>query len=78
MTHINMAELDTVVKGLNLALTWEMKCIKITTDSSTVRQWIDNGFSGQSGVKTRAANEMLIRQRVEVVVQLAEQYEQSP
>ena len=52
-----------------------MKHIKIVTDSSTVRQWIDDGLSGQSGVKTRAANEMLIRRRVEVVVQLAEEYE---
>ena len=75
VTHINMAELDTVVRGLNLALTWEMKRIKIMTDSSTVRQWIDNELSGRSRLKTRAANEMLIRRRVEVVVQLVKEYE---
>ena len=35
VTDINMAELDAVVKGINLALTWEMKHIRIMTDSSS-------------------------------------------
>ena len=52
ITHINMAELDAVVKGFNLALTWGMKCIKIMTDSTTVKQWIGDGLSGRSRLKT--------------------------
>ena len=48
VTHIDMAESDAVVKGLNLALMWEMKRIKIVTDSSTVRQWINDGSSDET------------------------------
>ena len=44
VTHINMAELDAVIKGVNLALTWRMRRLKIMTDSSTVRQWIADGL----------------------------------
>ncbi|KAG0718053.1 hypothetical protein GWK47_053227 [Chionoecetes opilio] len=35
-SHINMAELDAVVKGLNLALAWQIKEVELLTDSSTV------------------------------------------
>lgn len=31
-SHINMAELDAVIKGLNLALAWRMKKIDRATD----------------------------------------------
>uniref|UniRef100_A0A5S6Q0Y6 RNase H domain-containing protein n=1 Tax=Trichuris muris TaxID=70415 RepID=A0A5S6Q0Y6_TRIMR len=34
--HINMAELDAIIKGLNLAIAWQMKRIEIMTDSATV------------------------------------------
>ena len=37
--HINMAELDAGVKGVNLALAWQMKEVTIKTDSATVYQW---------------------------------------
>ncbi|KAG0706288.1 hypothetical protein GWK47_024369 [Chionoecetes opilio] len=35
-SHINMTELDAVVKGLNLALAWQLKEVELLTDSSTV------------------------------------------
>ena len=73
-SHINMAELDAVVKGLNLALTWEMKTVKVMTDSATVHRWIEDGLTGKSRLRTKAANEMLIRRRVNVVVELVKEY----
>ncbi|KHJ39815.1 zinc knuckle [Trichuris suis] len=36
--HINMAELDAVIKGINLALSWQMKEIELMTDSATVHR----------------------------------------
>uniref|UniRef100_A0A5S6QA39 RNase H domain-containing protein n=1 Tax=Trichuris muris TaxID=70415 RepID=A0A5S6QA39_TRIMR len=59
--HINMAEFDDVIKGLNLALTWQMKKIEIITDSATVHRWISDGLLGRTRLKTKAASEMLIR-----------------
>ena len=31
--HINLAELDAVVKGINLALQWQAKRLHLRTDS---------------------------------------------
>ena len=73
-SHINMAELDAVIKGVNLAIAWGMKEIEIFTDSATVHQWISDGLSGKSRLKTKAAGEMLIRRRVQIVTSLAEEY----
>ena len=36
--HINMAELDSVIKELNLALTWQIKSIELLTNLSTVHR----------------------------------------
>ena len=32
-SHINMAELDAVIRGLNLALAWRVKKVEVLTDS---------------------------------------------
>ena len=37
-THINMAELDAAIRRLNLAIAWEMKTIKLRTDSAAVHK----------------------------------------
>lgn len=68
--HINMAELDAVIKGLNLALAWKLRKVEILTDSSAVHRWISDGISGKKRLKTKAASEMLIRRRVGIVLAL--------
>ncbi|MEL7302027.1 MAG: DDE-type integrase/transposase/recombinase, partial [Pseudomonadota bacterium] len=73
-SHINMAELDAVVKGLNLALTWKVRRVEVMTDSATVHRWIQDGLTGKSRLRTKAANEMLIRRRVGVVMDLVREY----
>ena len=72
--HINMAELDALIKGLNLVLAWHAKKVEIKTDSMAVYQWISDGLTGKSRLKTKAANEMLIRRRVAIVTALVEEY----
>lgn len=72
--HINMAELDAVIKGLNLVLAWRVKKVKVLTNSSTVQRWISVGISGKSSLKTKAASEMLIRRRIGIVLSLIEEY----
>ena len=73
-SHINMAELDAVLKGLNLALVWGMTTVDVMTDSATVHRWIEDGLTGKSRLKTKASNEMLIRRRVDVVMELVKEY----
>ena len=73
-THINMAELEAVIRGLNVALSWNMKKIHLKTDSSTVYRWLKDVLTGKARLKTKAASEMLIRRRLEVIAQLKEEY----
>ena len=72
-SHINMAELDAVIKGLNLALAWSVKKVEVLTDSSTVQRWISDAISGRSRLRTKAASEMLIRRRIGIVLSLIEE-----
>uniref|UniRef100_A0A5S6QMU4 Integrase catalytic domain-containing protein n=1 Tax=Trichuris muris TaxID=70415 RepID=A0A5S6QMU4_TRIMR len=72
--HINMAELDALLKGLNVALSWDMRRIELMTDSSTVHRWMSDALSGKARLKTKAASEMLIRRRISTVLALVKEY----
>ena len=72
-THINMAELDAAVRGLNLAVAWGVTDIDLRTDSATVHRWVDDALSGRARLRTKAAGEMLIRRRVDLIRQLADE-----
>lgn len=74
VTHINMAELDAVVKGLNMALAWGFTDLILHTDSATVYRWISDGLSGKARLRTKAASEMLIRRRIALVTSLVSEY----
>ena len=41
--HINIAELEAVVRGVNLALKWGLREIEVVTDSATVCEVNANG-----------------------------------
>ena len=51
--HINMAEIDFALKGLNLAVAWGMTRIRLMTDSVTVHCWISDTLTGKSRLKTK-------------------------
>lgn len=74
-SHINMAELDAAVRGVNLAIAWGMRTIDLRTDSATVYRWIDDALSGRARLRTKAHGEMLIRRRVDVIRQLVTELE---
>ncbi|XP_012565776.2 uncharacterized protein LOC105849872 [Hydra vulgaris] len=59
--HINMSELDTVIKGLNKGLNWKMEILHICTDSKAVFHWVTDALTGKSRLRTKASKEMLIR-----------------
>ncbi|KHJ44603.1 hypothetical protein D918_05269 [Trichuris suis] len=42
--HINMADLNAVIKGFDLAIPWQMKEIELMTDSATVHRWIEDSL----------------------------------
>ena len=68
--HINMAELDAAIRGVNLAVAWNMREIELRTDSATVYKWVDDAVTGRARLRTKAHGEMLIRRRVDTIRQL--------
>ena len=68
--HINMAELDAVIRGINLAVAWRMRRIELRTDSATVHRWVSDALSGRARLRTKALGEILIRRRVDTICQL--------
>ena len=72
--HINLAELDAVMKGVNLALQWKVRKLRIHTDSLCVYHWISDTLTGKARVRTKAASEMLIRRRLETIRKLVTEY----
>ena len=73
-SHINLAELDAVIKGLNLIISWKMKKVTLMTDSRTVYHWVVATLSGKARVKTKASSEMLIRRRLETLRDIVNEY----
>ena len=73
--HINMAELDAALSGVNMAIAWGVRDIDLRTDSATVQKWISDALSGRSRLRTKAHGEMLIRRRVDVIRELVKEFQ---
>ena len=59
--HINMAELNAVIRGMNMAPMWKLKKLTVFTDSMTVFHWVSDALTGKSRLRSKATGEMLIR-----------------
>ena len=72
--HINLAELDAMLRGVNLALHWRASVIHLWTDSACVHWWISDTLSRKARVWTQVALEMLIRWRLSMLHELVAEY----
>ena len=72
--HINLAELDAVLKGINLALQWQCRVLRIKTDPACVYHWLSDTLTGRARVRTKTASEMLIRRRLNTLKDLVAEY----
>ncbi|KAI0977712.1 hypothetical protein GJ496_005711 [Pomphorhynchus laevis] len=52
-THINLAELEAIIKGVNIAISNKFCKIKILTDSSSVRAWVACTIMRDKPISTR-------------------------
>ena len=71
--HINLAELDAAIKGINLAVAWGIRKFSLAMDSATVVGWLRSVIDRTHNVRTRALSELLIRRRLELLRQVIEQ-----
>lgn len=51
--HINLAELDSVIKGVNLAIQWEAETVHLKTDSLFVYKWLTDTLTGKPRLRVK-------------------------
>ena len=73
-SHINIAELDAVLKGVNLSLKWELGNVHLRTDSATVVSWVKSVVNNERRVKTKGAAEMLVKQILGMLGNLIQEF----
>lgn len=56
--HISIAELDAVLKGVNVVLQWNPTELHLLMDSAYVHGWISDTLSGKARIKTKASSNM--------------------
>jgi transposase InsO family protein len=71
--HINMAELQAAVLGVNMCVRWGVKQFTLKTDSATVFGWLKSIFERTHRAKTRALYEWLVRRRLDILSELVAQ-----
>lgn len=71
--HINLAELEAVLKGVNLALRWDLKNVVVKTDSATVHAWVSSLLTQDRKIKTSGLGEALVRRRLGILRELIDE-----
>jgi len=74
-SHINLAELESVVKGVNLALAWKLKEIELKVDSASVHAWIRSIVTGDRRIRTKGLGEALVRRRLSILTDIINEYD---
>ena len=74
-SHINVAELEAVLKGINLALKWGLQNVDIKTDSATVYGWMKAVITEENRVHTKGAAEMIVKRRLGILRDLIKEFE---
>ncbi|MEL6803533.1 MAG: reverse transcriptase-like protein, partial [Bacteroidota bacterium] len=72
--HINVAELDAVVDGINLALKWGVKKLEIYSDSATVCGWVKATLSEERRIRSKGVSEMIVKRRLGILKSLTEEF----
>lgn len=74
-THINLAELDGILKGLNMAINWKLRTIYMKTDSKAVYSWLTSILTGDKRIKTKGISEILVRRRLSLIKDIVRECE---
>lgn len=72
--HINVAELEAIIKGANLAEKWNFEKLTFVTDSQTVFKWVKSVISRDCKIRTHGLSEILIKRRLEIIKEIIEQH----
>ncbi|XP_067934796.1 uncharacterized protein [Watersipora subatra] len=73
-SHINVAAMDVVLKGINLAIKWNARHMHVYTDSATVQAWVNSAVLTTHRPKVTGHSEMIFRRRLGLITQLVDEY----
>ena len=72
--HINVAELEAVVKAINMAIKWNLKDVTILSDSATVCGWVKSVLADSKSPKVSGLSEMIVKRRLSLISELIGEY----
>ena len=72
--HINVAELEAVGHGVNMAIAWGFRTFTLAVDSLTVVSWMTSVIDKRNRVRTKGAAEMLVKRRLGVICDIITEY----
>ncbi|XP_065675498.1 uncharacterized protein LOC136091719 [Hydra vulgaris] len=69
--HINISELDSILRGLNLASKWDIKKLTVFSDSKSTVGWLNAVLKEEYRVKTRGISQLLVQRRLNTIKEIA-------
>ena len=73
-THINLAERNAVIKGVNLAMKWGAGDITIFIDSAAVYSWLSSLLKKDKRIRVSGLSEILVKRRLSIFSETLEAY----
>ncbi|XP_047142030.1 uncharacterized protein LOC101238313 [Hydra vulgaris] len=73
--HINISELDSILRGLNLASKWDIKELTIYSDSKSTVGWLNAVLKEKYRVKTRGVSQLLVQRRLNTIKEVAKGFQ---
>ena len=67
-SYINVAGLESVLKGISLAVSWTVKCFRVMIDSSSVFNWVKSIIGEDGNIKARGLSKVLVRRRLKLLL----------
>ena len=58
--HTNIGELEAAIRGLSLAVDWQVKHVRLMTDSKTVASWLREVIGNVRRTRTKGLHEVLV------------------
>ena len=72
--HINMAELDAILCGVNMALAWKLNKLQMFTGSVIDFHWISDAVTRKSRLSSKVSAELLVRRSLNLFRELVDDY----
>ena len=70
----NISIWSSLIKGVNLALQWQVSLIYYVRDFACFHHWISDTLTSKAHINMKASGEMLVRQQLETLQELVDEY----